>query len=81
MCTRGCWRRLLFPEGGRQGDRCSEGTRGCWRALSYFLREGVRYVLRGNQGMLEDMVLFPEGGGQVCAQRVPGDAGGHCAVS
>ena len=38
-------------------------------------------MLRGNQGMLEDMVLFPEGGGQVCAQRVPGDAGGHCAVS
>ena len=31
--------------------------------------------------MLEDTVLFPEGGGQVGAQRVPGDAGGHCAVS
>ena len=31
--------------------------------------------------MLEGTVLFPEGGGQVCAQREPGDAGGHGAVS
>ena len=38
-------------------------------------------MLRGYQGMLEDTVLFPEGGGQVGDQRVPGDGGGHCAVS
>ena len=38
-------------------------------------------MIRGYQGMLEDRGLFPEGGGQVGAQRVPGDAGGHYAVS
>ena len=31
-------------------------------------------MLRGYQGTLEDTELFPEGGGQVGAQRVPGDA-------
>ena len=30
-------------------------------------------MIRGYQETLEDTVLFPEGGGQVCAQRVPGD--------
>ena len=60
---------------------CSEGTRGHWRTWCCFLRKGHRYVLRGYQGMLEDTVLFPGGGGQVGAQRVPGDAGGHRAVS
>ena len=38
-------------------------------------------MLREYQGMLEDTVLFPEGGGQVGAQKVPGDAGGHGIVS
>ena len=38
-------------------------------------------MIRGYQGKLEDTVLFPEEGGQVCAQRVPGDAGGYRAVS
>ena len=38
-------------------------------------------MIRGYQGTLEDRVLFPEGGGQVGAQRVPGDAGGYRAVS
>ena len=38
-------------------------------------------MLRGYHGMLEDTMLFPEGGGQVGAQRVPGDAGGYRAVS
>ena len=31
--------------------------------------------------MLEDTVLFPEGGGQVCDQRLPVNAGGYRAVS
>ena len=29
-------------------------------------------MIRGYQGMLEDTVLFPEGGGQVGAQRYQG---------
>ena len=36
---------------------------------------------RSTRGTLEDTELFPEGGGQVGAQRVPGDAGGYRAVS
>ena len=47
---------------GKGTGRCPEGTRGCWRTLCCFLREGDGYVLRGYQGTLEDMVLFPEGG-------------------
>ena len=38
-------------------------------------------MLRGYQGMLEDTVLFPEGGGHVGDQRVPGDTGVQSAVS
>ena len=38
-------------------------------------------MIRGHQGTLEDTLLFCEGGGQVCAQRVPGDAGALGAVS
>ena len=38
-------------------------------------------MLRGYQGTLEDTELFREEGGQVCAQRVPGDAGVQSAVS
>ena len=29
-------------------------------------------MLRGYQGILEDMAQFPEGGGEVCAQRYQG---------
>ena len=43
--------------------------------------DGKKQKLNGYQVILEDTVLFPEGGGQVGTQRVPGDAGGHCAVS
>ena len=43
--------------------------------------DGKKQKLNGYQLILEDTVLFPEGGGQVGDQRVPGDAGGHCAVS
>ena len=38
-------------------------------------------MIRGYQGMLEDTVLFPEGGGQVGVQRIPVNAGGCRAVS
>ena len=43
--------------------------------------DGKKQKLNGYQLTLEDTVLFPEGGGQVCTQRVPGDAGGHCPIS
>ena len=58
--------------------------RGYQGTLEYrvlFPEGGGQVCAQRYQGTLEDTVLFPEGGGHVGDQRVPGDAGGHGAVS